>query len=170
MDAPEIFRNLVKMVVQSKKRGFQSELAQKCGVDPKHLSDFLGGRSVLSESKRIAIVETLGYEYDEFLSIGKNGAEIGADGKLKPSTFIQKVQRIYSRACDVERVSGDMLERFNNKKLARQCIDRLVEIDSSGPAKLERVDNFLYGYLEGIKSNGAPEKMNGEKKTGTKSS
>ena len=151
MDAPEIFRNLLKMMVRSKKRGFQSELAQKCGVDPKHLSDFLGGRSVLSESKRIAIVEELGFEYDEFLAMGKGHPKTDSEGNLKPAKSTQFKPRIHSRACDRDRPPGDMLSNFNNRNKARVCVDKLLEIDGLDPERLDAVEIFLCGYLEGLK-------------------
>jgi len=44
-----------------------------------------------------------------------------------------------------------MLANFNNKKKARNCIDKLLEIDKIEPEKLEPVEMFLCGFLEGLK-------------------
>lgn len=158
MDTSELFRNMFKIIIRSKKRGFQKNLCEKCGIDPRQLSDYLGGRKPLSEPKRISIVEELGYEYDEFLSMAKSGAQVDSEGNLIPLGTTQSIKRIYSRTSDRENVTGDMLEAFNNKKSARNCIDRLLEIDRIEPGKVERVEHYLCGFLEGLKP---------QKKTGT---
>jgi len=151
MDTVKIFRDLLTITIRSKPQGFQGSLAKKCGVDPNQLSDFLYGRKTLSESKRIAIVEYLGFEYDEFLSMGKGKPEIAADGTLRRPKADGKTKTIYSRACDRDRPPGDMLANFNNKNKARVCIDKLIEIDGIDPDRLEAVEIFLCGYLEGLK-------------------
>jgi len=66
----------------------------------------------------------------------------------------EKSRRIYSRTSDQESPTGDMLAHFSNKKSARECIDRLLEIDRINPDRLKRVETFLHGILEGIR----PEK------------
>jgi len=50
-----------------------------------------------------------------------------------------------------------MLVNFSNKKMARECIDRLLEIDRIEADKLERVAHYLCGFLEGLK----PQKKTG---------
>ena len=70
---------------------------------------------------------------------------------LKTAEPSENIKRIYSRACDIERPGGDMLAHFNNKKRARVCIDKLLEIDKIEPEKLEPVEMFLCGFLEGLK-------------------
>jgi hypothetical protein len=158
MDVPELFRHLLKTIIRSKDRGFQKAIADKCGIDPGHLSDFLAGRKKLSEAKRVVVVEYLGYEYDEFLSMAKHGVEIDSEGNLIPLKATQGIKRIYSRASDQDRPPGDMLANFNNKKKARECIDKLIEIDRIEPEKLEPVEMFLCGFLEGLK----PQKKTAE--------
>jgi len=51
----------------------------------------------------------------------------------------------------MSRKPGDMLAHFSNKKMARECIDRLLEIDRIEPDKLERVAHYFCGFLEGLK-------------------
>jgi len=46
----------------------------------------------------------------------------------------------------MSRKPGDMLAHFNNKKMARKCIDRIE------PNMLERVALYLCGFLEGLKT------------------
>ena len=70
----------------------------------------------------------------------------------------EKSRHIYTRTSDQESPTGDMLAHFSNKKSARECIDRLLEVDRIEPDKLERVAHYLYGFLEGLKP---------QKKTGT---
>ncbi|MDY6789870.1 MAG: hypothetical protein SWH54_01260 [Thermodesulfobacteriota bacterium] len=72
--------------------------------------------------------------------------------------FTQKPKGIYSRASDRETVIGDMLANFNNKKIARECIEKLLEIDRINPGKLESLNFIIYAFLEGMRP---------EKKTGT---
>ncbi len=50
-----------------------------------------------------------------------------------------------------EKERGGMLVNFSNKKMVRECIDRLLEIDKIEPEKLEPVEMFLCGFLEGLK-------------------
>jgi len=63
----------------------------------------------------------------------------------------EKSRHIYTRTSDQENPTGDMLTHFSNKKIARECIDRLLEVDRIEPDKLERVAHYLYGFLEGLK-------------------
>jgi len=71
--------------------------------------------------------------------------------KSETPESIQKPKCIYSRASDQESATGDMLANFSNKKMARECADRLLEIDRIEPDKLERVAHYLCGFLEGLK-------------------
>jgi len=70
---------------------------------------------------------------------------------LKTAKPSQNIKRIYSRASDQESATGDMLVNFSNKKSARNCIDKLLEIDRIEPGKVERVEHYLCGVLEGLK-------------------
>jgi len=126
MDTPGIFRHTLKIIIRSKDRGFQKSIADKCGIDPGHFSDFLAGRKKLSEAKRVVVVEYLGYEYDEFLSMAKGGVKIDGEGKLIPLKATQGIKRIYSRASDQESPTGDMLAVFSNKRVARECYEKLL--------------------------------------------
>jgi len=157
MDTVKIFRELLTLVIKSKPPGYQGELAKRCGIDPSHLSDFLHGRKPLSESKRIAVVLELGFEYDEFLALGKGKAEMGADGRLRRAKTGQNPRVIYSRACDQNRPPGDMLSIFTNKKKARQILDCLLEIDAIDPDRLDTVETYISGYVQGMK----PQKKTG---------
>jgi len=51
----------------------------------------------------------------------------------------------------MSRKPGDTLALFSNKKMAKVCIDRRLEIDRIEPAKLERVAHYICGFLEGLK-------------------
>ena len=63
----------------------------------------------------------------------------------------EKSRRIYSRASDRESATGDMLANFSDKKTARECLEKLLEIDRIEPGRLERVAHYLCGFLEGLK-------------------
>lgn len=151
MDIPELFRHLLKIIIRSKNRGFQKAIADNCGIDPGHLSDFLAGRKKLSEAKRVVVVEYLGYEYDEFLSMAKGGVKIDTEGNLIPPKATQTIKRIYSRASDRENPTGDMLANFSNKRVARECYEKLLEVDRIDPDKLNSINFIIHAFLEGLR-------------------
>lgn len=63
----------------------------------------------------------------------------------------QQPKCIYSRASDKENRTGDMLANFSDKKMARECLDKLLEIDRIEPDRLKRVENYLRGLLDGLR-------------------
>lgn len=71
MESADLFRESLRAILRSKPRGNQGGLAEAVNVGRKHLNDFLGGRKPLSESKREEIAKYLGYNYEDFLRIGR---------------------------------------------------------------------------------------------------
>ena len=80
-------------------------------------------------------------------------------GKMTPdeSGATQKTRRIYSRASDREKSTGDMLANFSNKKKARECYEKLLEIDHIDPDKLNSINFIIHAFLEGLR----PQKKSG---------
>ncbi len=50
-----------------------------------------------------------------------------------------------------EKEKGGRQAHFSNKKMARECTDRLLEIDRIEADRTERVVHYLCGFLEGLK-------------------
>lgn len=71
MEIPVLFRTILKAKISERPRGAQSKLADKCNIPRTLMSDFLAGRKPLSEDKRARIAKELGYEYGEFLTMGR---------------------------------------------------------------------------------------------------
>jgi len=79
MNTEKLFRITLKTFLAKQPRGAQSTLADDLGMDRRHLSSFLKGRRPFSESRREAIAEHLGYSYLDFLNMGREQLETGAE-------------------------------------------------------------------------------------------
>ncbi len=71
----ECFRSALKAEANDKKqkegRGYQSRIAKDAKVSKTYLSDIARGEKPGSEEVRHRIALTLGYEYEEFIELGK---------------------------------------------------------------------------------------------------
>ncbi len=50
-----------------------------------------------------------------------------------------------------EKEKGGMLANFSNKKTARECLEKLAEIDEIDPDKLESINVIIHAFLEGMR-------------------
>lgn len=44
-----------------------------------------------------------------------------------------------------------ILSNFTNKRIAKECIDKLLEIDRMGSNRLDDVYTMLFAFLEGMR-------------------
>lgn len=45
-----------------------------------------------------------------------------------------------------------MLNNFTNKRMAKECIDKLLEIDRMNPNGLEKINFILHTFLAGMRT------------------
>ena len=144
--------------IEEYKQAYKSvEWAKKIGVSKAVVSNFHGKSGDKPSPKRqnpslkyiIAVSLALDKPIDYFM-FGKMLPE-GSGASKKPKC-------IYSRASDKERPTGDLLANFSDKKVARECIEKLLEIDQIDPDKIKSINFIIYAFLEGMRS---------QKKTGT---
>lgn len=142
------YKNLVKRMNEVCGYKGNKELAELLEISPQNLSNKTKAGTVLSG----IIIEALKLHSEvnmHWLLTGEGEKHIQTDTS-KPS---KKPKCIYSRASDKENRKDDMLAHFSDKKMARECIEKLVEIDRMGWDGFERINLMINSFLEGLKSN-----------------
>lgn len=70
MELTDIFKKTLRLFLDGKPRGTQSEMADSIGINRSNLNGYIKDKEPMSESRRIKIAEYLGFEYTEFINLG----------------------------------------------------------------------------------------------------
>ena len=91
----EIFRAAYRKVVPTKgKSGKQKELVYDAGVNQSTLSNISTGRRPASEDQRRAIAKALGFDYDDFLDLGRVVLGVPVEKKEGEKNHLTYEQRL----------------------------------------------------------------------------
>lgn len=79
------------------------------------------------------------------------------DNKLFKNTpdtpgLAQNIKHTHSRVSDRKNRTGDILANFSDKKMARECIENLVEIERMGSNGLKEINYTIHTFLEGMRA------------------
>lgn len=83
----EIFRVALNHELEQRGRGAQTEIVKKTDLKPAYLNHIVKGRKYGSESVRRAIASALGYEYEDFLDVGREIMGIRKKRTAAPQEF-----------------------------------------------------------------------------------
>lgn len=128
----DYFRKAVQDYLDKMPRGGQKQLAEKAGLTPRHLNDFLGNRRAMTEEDQLKITKHLGVDYLEFLQRGKDlttWKDTSQD--LTPTTVITLE----------DKELFNITKRFKQKARAIQINEKLVyaeQLDEDALYKIER--------------------------------
>jgi len=112
-----IFLAALEPFIKNEKRGLQTKLAKVARLTPQKINNILNKTRRSNEDERRAIASELGYEYEQFLNLGRKA--LGLQQVITPATP-PKLSEFFSKAVQVmEGPDGEHLkavvEAFNER-------------------------------------------------------
>ena len=144
----------------------QKALATESGTSISFISDIKNGRANASFKKQKQIAEASGYTWEEFIERGRtlieNGEEALSESK-KLSVKHKKRPPLSNDSTDtktIEQIANNqqIIEKFNDKVLAKQIIEKLLELETLDSEELHRVLIILKDTIKDLKTGEKPSK------------
>ena len=112
MEPTDLFREKLRQELERMPRGSKAKLAKYIGISPGHLSDYLGGRKPIHETKRYKAAEFLGIPYDGMVSEQNTDPEGGSvetrpPPKAIPDTATPEQAALLKDILDFMKSNGD---------------------------------------------------------------
>ncbi|MCP3923368.1 MAG: helix-turn-helix transcriptional regulator [Desulfobacterales bacterium] len=155
MKSTDLFIKSVESYISKKNK--QSVIADALNISRPHFNSFLKGKRGFSEEKMEIIAAYFGKTYLEMLVLGQELFN-------KENNISAKEPEILSKNNDLDdhqdKLHSEVIKKFKQKKLAKECNMKMVELEKLDPKSLEKVNEFLDFQLY--------EKKNAEKKAAKK--
>jgi len=157
MKPSDYFRKAVKAYLETIPRGGQKNLAEKSGLTPRHLNDFLGRRRAITEEDQLKITDYLGVDYIDFIQHGKKLLEGDTQIKKDPATQAQIIS-LEDEHCNVTK-------NFKQKDRAIRINKKLVYAEQLDEDSLDKIERQIDLELEDLEKRAGLKKRptaNGE--------
>ena len=149
MKPSDYFRKAVQDYLKGKPRGSQKKLAEKAGLTPRHLNDFLGCRRAMTEDDQLKITDYLKVDYIDFIQQGRELLQSGCNKTLSANPPIISLE---------DKEHFDVTKKFRHKNRAIRINKKLVYAEQLDEDALDKIEKLIDIEVDDL------EKRTGQKK------